>query len=631
MPYGFNGKVLHVDLSRGSIEVETLPEQIYRTYLGGSALVLYYLLRELKPSTDPLGPDNLLIFASNVISGAPVAGLTRYTVAARSPLTGAFGEAEAGGYWGPEFKMAGFDAIVIRGRADRPSYLWVKDGEAEIRDAADIWGLETGPAQERIRKELGDQRIRVAQTGPAGERMVRYACVLNELKHANGRTGMGAVMGSKNLRAVAVRGTSRVTLANPDAVKDIASFIVQAIKENPGDQALRKMGTANLVMPLNEMGILPTRNFHSGYFEGAEKISGATMTDEILERSEGCYACAVQCKRAVKVEDREYQTSPMYGGPEYETLASLGSLLCIDNLRAVAHGNELCNRYGLDTISTGTTIAFAMECFENGLISHEEADGVDIRFGNAKAMVELIHKIARREGIGDLLAEGVMRAAQKIGRGADQYAMHIKGQELPLHEPRVKTGMGLGFAVSPTGADHVEAPHDTPFQQKNPIMDAVAPLGLLDPLDQKYMGPEKVRQFVYLQKIWSLWNCAGICNFAAGPIWAMPLKKMVQMVEAITGWDTSLWELLKVGERAVTMARVFNMREGFGRKDDTWPERLFQPMEGGPTDGRTVERKEFDAALDLYYGMMGWDTDTGTPIRAKLWELNLGWLPEAKK
>ncbi|MBW2149549.1 MAG: aldehyde ferredoxin oxidoreductase family protein [Deltaproteobacteria bacterium] len=631
MPYGYNGKVLRVDLSRGSIDVEALSEQIYRTYLGGSALALYYLLRELKPGTDPLGPDNLLIFASNVVSGAPVAGLTRYSVAARSPLTCAFGEAEAGGFWGPELKMAGFDAIIIKGKAHRPSYLWVKDGEAEIRDAADIWGLETGPAQERIRQQLGDQRIRVAQTGPAGERLVRYACILNELKHANGRTGMGAVMGSKNLRAVAVRGTSRLTAADPEALKEIGSFMVQAIKDNPGDQALRKMGTANLVMPLNESGILPTRNFKSGYFEGAENISGAAMTDEILERAEGCYACAVQCKRAVKVEDEELPVSPRYGGPEYETLGSLGSLLCIDDLKAIAHGNELCNRYGMDTISVGTTIAFTMECFENGLISPDEADGLEIRFGSTKAMVELIHKIARREGIGDLLAEGVLRAAQKIGRGSEKYAMHIKGQELPMHEPRVKTGMGLGFAVSPTGADHIEAPHDTPFQQHTGPMAAIAPMGLLEPMDQKYMGPEKVRQFVYLQQIWSLYNCVGMCNFAAGPNWAMPLKKLVQTVEAVTGWESSLWELLKVGERAVTMARVFNTREGFGRKDDTWPDRLFEPLEGGPTDGQTVERKIFDDALSLYYGMMGWDTETGTPARSKLWELNLGWLPEADK
>lgn len=625
MLYGYNGKILRVNLTEGTLAEETPAEVIYRKYLGGSAMSLFFLLKEQKPGVDPLGSASKLFFMSSVVSGAPLAGLPRYTVAARSPLTGAFGEAEAGGFWGPELKSAGFDGVIVEGRSPNPVYLWIKDGKAEIRSAANLWGKDTGEVERLIREELGDGRIRVAQCGPAGEKMVRYACVLNELKHVNGRTGMGAVMGSKNLRAIAVRGTHRLEMADPEKVREIGKKVVELIKVAPLAQNLKKYGTSLNVMGLHNTGILPTRNFQAGQFEGAEAISGEKMTDTILVKSEGCYACAVQCKRAVKVEGK-YAAAPEYGGPEYETLASLGSLCGIGNLEAIAHGNEMCNRWGLDTISTGVCIAWAMECTQRGILSRQDTDGIDLRFGNTDGMLEMIRKIASREGFGDILAEGVRRAAEKIGKGAGEYAMHIKGEELPMHDPRGKQGLGLGYALSPTGADHIEAPHDTLFTTDNWVFREAKPVGVLEPMSAMELGPKKIHQFACTQQIFSFFNSLGVCNFAAAPYSGFKLPLLAEAVEAITGWNTSLYELMEVGERMTTMARVFNIREGFSAKDDRLPERLFEKLEPGTPREKGIMREDFAKAIKLYYEAMGWDGKTGIPTDGRLSFLGLEWL-----
>ncbi len=625
MAYGYNGRILKVNLTEGKIDEERPDERIYRLYMGGSAFSLYYLLKEMPAGVDPLGPENRLVFMSSVISGAPIAGLTRYTVAARSPLTGAFGEAEAGGFWGPELKMAGFDGIVFEGRSPKPVYLWIHDGEAELRDASHLWGKDTGEVQDRIREELGDQRVRVAQCGPAGEKLVRYACILNELKHANGRTGMGAVMGAKNLRAVAVRGTKKLAFADPEKVRQIAKKVVELIPQFPMARNFKKFGTPVFVMPLQESGILPTRNFRAGRFEGARAISGETMTETILEATKGCYSCAIHCKRVVKVEGK-YAARPEYGGPEYETLASLGSFCGIDNLEAIAHGNEMCNRWGLDTISTGVCIAFAMECMEKGILSRDDTDGMDLRFGNVDAMLEMIRKIAFREGFGDLLAQGVREAARKIGRGAEAYAMHIKGQELPMHDPRGKKGLVLSYAASPTGADHIEAPHDTAFLSETPMLYECNPAGVVEPIDALDLSPKKIRHFVHTQQIWNFFNSLGICNFAAAPYSALTLPLLTDAVRAITGWNTSLYELMELGERTITMARMFNVREGLSRKDDYLPDRLFEPLEEGTPAEKRITREEFDKGLRLYYEALGWDPENGVPTPGRLSYLGLDWL-----
>jgi aldehyde:ferredoxin oxidoreductase len=622
MPNGYNGKILRVDLNRESIDVEELHQNLYCHYLGGGTLALHYLLNELKPKSDPLGPENILVFAGSVISGTPATGLSRFSVAAKSPLTNAFGEAEAGGWWIPELKFAGYDAIVIKGKANRPVYLWIHDGEAEIRDARHLWGKLTKETQEEIRKELGDERIRIASIGPAGEKLVRFACILNELKHANGRTGLGAVMGSKNLKAIAVRGKKKMEVADEESVKRLTKWLKDTYEEPYF--SIGNLGTARVTVMLSEQGILPTFNFREGSFEGAEAISGETMSKTILVRRGTCYGCFVRCKREVQVTE-PYSVDPIYGGPEYETIAAFGPMCGIDDLKAISWANQLCNAYGLDTISTGSLISFAMECSEKGILKKGDTGGMELRFGNVEAMIRMVEMVGKREGLGDILANGISSAAEKFGKGADRLAMHVKGMPLPFHEPRGKVGVGLGYVVSPTGPDHMEFPHD-PFWATDAGITLLRPLGILEPVDVLDLGPKKVRLFIYLQQYWDLLNSLGICMFTAKPFGPHTFNGIVDYVKAVTGWQTSLFDLLKVGERHANMARIFNLREGLTSRDDTLPDRLFNPMEGGTLKGKKIDKEQFSKAVETYYQIMGWDPETGVPKKEKLAELDLDWL-----
>ncbi|MDO8635591.1 MAG: aldehyde ferredoxin oxidoreductase family protein, partial [Dehalococcoidia bacterium] len=492
---GFNGKILRVDLTLGAVTTEQPGDDFYRMYFGGSGFVAYFLLKEVKPGTDAFSPDNRLVFASGPITGSPVGGCGRHDVGAKSPLTGGFGDAQSGGYWGSELKFSGFDAIVIQGKAARPTYLLIQDGKAELKDASHLWGKTTGETQNLLRQELNEPGLRVAQIGPAGEKLVRYACVINDLHDAAGRTGLGAVMGSKNLKAIAVRGHNHPPFAHLETVSTLGRWLRDNVMLLA--KPLYDMGTSRLVMGLNKSGGLPTRNFQTSFFEGASKISGETMRNTMLTGRHSCYACPVRCKRVVEVKGPVYQVSPEYGGPEYETIAAFGSDCCIDDLPAIAKANELCNAYGLDTISTGATIAFAMECFENGLLTVQDTGGVELRFGNAPAMVEMVERIAQRRGLGNILAEGTARAAQKIGNGAEKFAMHVKGQEAPMHEPRLKQGLGLGYALSPTGADHCHNFHDIYYTAKGPGLENLKALGVMQPLPASDLSPAKVRMLLY--------------------------------------------------------------------------------------------------------------------------------------
>ncbi len=623
MPFGYNGKILHVNLTDSTWEVEMPDEKWYRTYMGGSSLVAYYLLKHLKPGTDALSPDNVMVFACSVVTGAPISGFNRYSIGAKSPLTGALARTEAGGYWGPELKFSGFDAIVIRGRASKPVYLWVHDGEIEIRDAALTWGQDNWQTLQILKKELNDKRVRVTSIGPAGERLIPFACVQNDLEHYNGRTGMGAVMGSKNLKAVAVRGSGKMDQADPGTFKEIEKWHANRIKVHPPNVGLTKFGTSGLVQGLNEAGMLPTRNFKEGVFEGADKLAATAYHETIFHSRGTCWGCKVRCKRRVELDDEKYPLNKHLGGPEYEALAGLGPLLAIDNLPAVARGTQLCNLLGLDVISTGSIIAFAMECYENGILTRTDTGGRSINFGDADAMIWLIQEIADQRGIGKVLSLGVKQAAKQIGRGAEQYAFHIKGQELAFHDGRGKTGMGLGFALCPTGADHIETPHDVAFQGDG--VSKLHPLGLLDPVDPLTTDAAKVRFFSLGQKAWGINNCLGLCNFVSVPIHAMTFTRLAETIGAITGWQTSVYELMMLSERANVMARVFNNREGFSPEDDTLIRRWFEKMPGGPLEGKCLDRQEFQDAILLYYEMSGWDAQ-GRPTRGKLIELNLEWL-----
>ncbi|MEM1582739.1 MAG: aldehyde ferredoxin oxidoreductase family protein [Candidatus Bathyarchaeia archaeon] len=621
MPFGYNGKILRVNLSNEQILIDQPDEKFYRMYLGGEGFVAYFLLKEVKPGIDPLGPENKLIFAAGPLTGAPIPGCGRNSIGAKSPLTGGFGESEVGGMWGAELKRAGFDAVIVEGKAANPVYLWIHDSEAEIRDAGHLWGKETGETQAIIREELGDNLIRVASIGPGGENLVRFACVIVDLHDAAGRTGMGAVMGSKNLKAVAVRGRRRIEVFHPEKLKELSRWLNQNMARFRFVNDLHNYGTGVNIDAGVSSGNLPIRNFRDGSFPNPDKIDARTIRKTISVGMDGCYACSVRCKKIVKVGE-PWNIDPAYGGPEYEALAALGSNCGIDNLEAVVKANELCNRYSLDAISTGVTIAFAMECYEYGILSSEDTGGLELIFGNADALVKMVENIAYRRGLGNILAEGVRRASQIIGKGSEKYAMHVKGLEIPMHEPRLKRALGLGYAVSPTGADHMHNMHDTGLVSAGPMLDSLSSLGILEPIPLEDLGPRKVRAFIYYVDWRVLDNCLLICDFLP---WDFNQK--TEIVKAVTGWNTSAWELMKTGERITTMARIFNIREGFMKRDDWLPERFFGPKRNGPLSNTSLNPNVFESAIELYYEMMGWNKN-GIPTRARLEELGIGWTYE---
>ena len=625
MSASFHNKILYVNLNDGTTEVKE-PGIVYlRRYLGGWNVIADTLLKEVPVGADPLGPDNVIVFAPGVLTGLAISGASRSAVGSKSPTTGGFGATEVGGGFGAQLKHAGFDALVVKGVAEKPVYLWIQDGECQIRDATHLWGKTTKETQETVREELGEKRAELAMIGPGGENLVRYACVMNGLKDAGGRTGMGAVMGSKKLKAVAVRGSTPVKATDPDKIRELARRAAQEVKEGTRAAWASKAGTGGEELEGGIIsGNMPIRNFRDGEFPEIEGLE--YIMEKIGVQMEGCWACAVRCKKVVQAE-APYKVDPDYGGPEYETIGSLGSTCGVSDIVAVSRANELCNAYSLDTIGTGLAISFAMECFEEELLNLDDTGGIDLRFGNADAMIEMVEKIAHREGLGDILAEGLLPAAAKIGNGAEKYAVHAKGQAQPMHEPRFKRGLAIGYAVSPTGADHCHSLHDTGliqpgedgFQQDGGLRG----MGVLESVPLESLGPEKVRASMYTQISQTMTNCALICMFTG---WSLP--DLTDMLRAATGWDMTQFELLKVGERALNLARVFNMREGLTVEDDALCERSYGPTQGGALAEGGIDRDELEQAVHTFYGMMGWDAKTGVPTLGKLQELDVAWAAE---
>lgn len=626
----YNGKILLINLSKPEVLVQEPAEEFYRQYLGGQGIGLYYLLKNNKVNIDPLGPDNIMVFAPGLLTGTNAPSVPRYTVVARSPLTGALGKSEAGGWWGPELKRAGFDAVVIEGRAERPVYIWINDGEAEVRDAAHLWGLDTGEVQQEIRCELGDNKVQIAQIGPAGENLVKYACISNNLAHFNGRNGLGAVMGSKNLKAIAVRGTKQVEVKDQAVVRETLRWVAKNMKTHPLSSALHEHGTPMGVTGNNAGGVLPTNNWGTGVFGRAKEIGSEKLNEMYLIRRGGCFSCPINCKRVVEVKDEDFVVDKKYGGPEYETLVALGSNCGIGNLKLLLKANELCNRYGLDTISLGMTISFAMKCYEDGIISKSVTGGLDLSFGNEEALIPLIEKIAMREGFGDFLADGSRAAAARFGQKSELYLVEVKGQEVPMHDPRVKSGVGLQYALSFNGADHWFAQHDPFFTSKDSFGTRAASLiGLSRPVEAEDIGYNKVRQVLYTSYLNGVYDMLGVCIFGYTARSVTSLDMLLTLVEAVTGWETSWWELLKAGERYLAMAKEYNWRMGFTIKDDRLPEKFFEPFNGGPLDGKKgLDRNDFNKAIELFYEMAGWEVSTSRPKAAKLYELGLDWLVE---
>lgn len=634
MAFGFRNKILRVNLSTGKISVDSPGEEFFKKYLGGTNIIGYFLNKEVPGDADPLGPENNIIVAPSIITGSPVPGTSRFSVGAKSPLTEGFGKSEAGGFFGPELKFAGWDAIIVEGKSPKPCYLSIINDKVEIKDASHLWGKDTGPVQEAIRQEMGEPKARVLQTGPAGERLVRFAAVCNELKHWNGRGGMGAVFGSKNLRAIAVKGDNREFMKESQKIMDYAQWFGKNWKKHESLESFGKTGTMGLPAILSSMGILPTHNFQMGEFEHAEAISAEAIHQQIGHKREGCFACPVRCKQVVKNEskDPDKNIDPAYGAPEYETLGSIGSNCGIPDAVTVCKGNELTARFGMDSISLGMTIAFAMECYEKGILTKEDTDGLDLTFGNEKAFLRIIEKIANRDGIGDILAEGAYRAAQKFGGDAPKYAMTSKKLEFAAHEGRGKWNVALGYAVSPNGADHVVVEHDHCFMGE-PIEDPEALVdgnvyslfnwGIRKPLEPCSLDHDKVRAFVVLQKLWAIMDILDICIFLIEPSRRMMLlNHLPDLVNHITGWDLSLNEIIMAAERSIVMGRLFNGRCGIDAKDEILPERVFTPMTNGAIKGVAIDKTQFEEAKKLYYQMTGMN-EKGIPLEGKLVELRL--------
>ena len=626
-----NGKILHVDLTQGKTRVETPPEEFYRKYGGGSAMGVYYVLKEVPPKIDPLSPENVLTMFLGVPTGLPISGQSRMVASAKSPLTGAIGDSQCGGFFPAQMKYAGYDGIVIRGRSPKPVYLWIKDGDVEIRDASHLWGKITPDCEDMIKEELGDKKIEIVQIGPAGENLVRYASMINMCNRANGRTGMGAVMGSKNLKAVAVRGSWLPKAADPKKFTEMFRTGTKRIPDTPAVQFMTIHGTTGDVAGVQAIGMLPTRNMNEGQFEGFETITGELMTETILKERDTCYSCTVRCKPTVETEYKGRHVSPRFGGPEYETMATFGSYCAVDNMHAVALANQLCNHYGMDTISCGATVAFAMECYENGLLTKDDTGGIELNWGNADAMVQVVEMAGKREGFGKLIGEGSERLAKWIGKNADDYLITSKGQEAPAHMPQFKRSLGIIYAVNPFGADHQSSEHDPFIEEGNADDMAIrnmAQLGLTELQEPGSFNEYKVKMASITQRVYSAMDSFALCLFVWGVGWQLyGPQDTVDMINAATGWDMDVQELVTVGERRINLMRAFNMREGFTRRDDEMKKKFFEPLKGtGPTAGVFMTREDFERLKDEYYRLNGWDVATGNPTPEKLKALGLEWV-----
>ncbi len=588
---GYAGHMVFIDLTAGAVAIRPTPPELKREYLGGRGFGIRLLTDLVDPQTEPLSDANAVIFAAGPLTGTGIPLGSRYEVTTISPLTGTASSANSGGVFGWKMKKAGFDTVVVTGRSPKPVYLLLDDGKAELRDAAHLWGKTTGQTTDAIVEELGDGSVRVSCIGPAGEKLVRFACIINEKTRAAGRGGMGAVLGFKNLKAIAARGDRPIEVADRERLDVVKERVRAKIQENGIEHALHNYGTAVLVNIINENYVLPTRNFQSGHFTNAENVSGETIAKTILKRPKGCYACIVQCGRVHEFDGESGE------GPEYEPDWAFGPDCGIDDLKAVVRANNICNEYGLDAISAPATIACLMEMAEKGYVDHS------IRFGDAPGMLSLVQQIATREGIGDELAEGSFRFAGKYGH--PELSMTSKKQELPAYDPRGIQGYGLATATSVRGGDHVYG-----------YMISPEVLGSPEKLDP-YVTEGKAQWVKAFQDLTASIDASGMCLFTS---FALDAQDYADLIVTTTGMQIGVTELLRIGERIWNLQKLLNIKRGFGRSDDTLPARLLnEPLQEGAPAGQVWRRDEM---LDEYYALRGWDAD-GTPTREKLEELGL--------
>lgn len=606
--FGYTGKILDVDLSKGLIKTRDTPEGLARAFLGGRGLGAAILYRELGPGVDPLSPKNPLIFCTGPATGSPLPACARWELVTKSPLANMYFCSSASSFLGTELKLAGFDGLIVRGKAEKPVWLHISDGSAEIRKADGIWGLNTEETEAEVRKEMEDKRVCVASIGQGGKNLVKFASIQVDITSGGrggsfGRGGVGAVMGSKRLKAISARGHGKLEFADEEGLHTLLHELREQMKTNVLVQNFSRWGTPQFVDPVNEARMLPTRNFRQGSFEGAGKINAESMRKQLVKRDTACHACTIASGKCSMVTEGPY-AGTIVDGPEYETIWAFGAHCGVDRLDAIAAANLWCDRYGLDTISTGSVIGFAMECNERGLLRKKDLDGIDLRFGNHEALVPLIKKIAFKEGVGALLAEGVKATAAKIGRGSGRFAMHVKGVEIPAYDPRGAWGMGLAYATSCRGACHLKA--------------WTMAAEVFDHKYDRFSTEGKAKLVFDMQNSRAVVDSLGVCIFGTR---AIGIEEMRKIIQVIVGWSFSSDELKRAGERIYNLERMLAVRDGISRKDDTLPPRVLE--EKLPElDGPALSKEHLDKMLDEYYEIRGWDS-RGKPKSKKLEELQL--------
>jgi len=621
---GYHHKILHVKLDNLSTYIEEPDDIFYRLYVGGGLLGAFYLLKLTQPGIDPLSPDNLLIFSNSVIAGFPAAGLVRYIVTAKSPLTNGIGETRCEGSWAVSLKKSGFDAIIFHGASDSPVGLIIDNGQISFFDADNLWGETVGETNDALEEKYGDN-INVAAIGPAGENLVRFSSIISSRTHQAQRMGMGAVMGSKNLKAIVLRGGELPPIADQDSYQRINNNFKRDIPTNVLSSWQKDLpGFAVWVHTHGIDAALDVENYRTAIFKSVD----AYQQDNWLPMYRGvapCPGCANDCMKIYHSAD---DLDPRASAIHQEITGALGPNIGTSDIKVILRFNNLCNQWGLDPVSLGFTLSFAMEAYENNLITSAATDGLELRFGNDKAALEMARRIVYREGLGDLLAEGCKRAALEIGKGSEKYAMHVKGLELVPFEPRSQTNLALGYATAPIGPRYDICEHDWDFDTKvgwDHSLVFTRTLGILERIPMEFIGAKKVRNFKALNDLWSGADALGYCIFAIAPTRILSLEIMADMLSAITGWETSSYEIMRWGERRNHLLRVYNNREGLTPDDDWLPDRFFdESIDSGVKKGVKLDRNAFRAAIQIYYEMMGWD-ELGQPRHATLYDHHLEW------
>jgi len=621
---GYAGQILYVNLSDRSVTKKSLTRELALKYIGGRGFSSRILWEELPPHLDPFSPENVLILAAGPLSGTPAPSASRLMVAAKSPMTGGIGDASSGGYFAPELKYAGFDAIVFKGRSPEPVYLWVEDGKAELRSAKRLWGRKIHETSELLKEEIGDEDIHICAIGPGGENRVRYACVVTDEEGVNGRTGVGAVMGSKNLKAVAVRGSMDVRIADPKRFKEGIDAYRETLSGEVWTEVLRRLGTPNLVEHRQRLGIWGAKNFQRATIDEWRNISGEAFREKFLLKVMGCMGCVVRCRRYSAIKEGPF--APIYTkGPEYDTINPLGAKPYITDPAVILRAHHLCDEYGIDEQTAGSSIAMAMELYERGILKKDQVDGVELVFGNGEALLHFIEKIPYRQGFGDLLAEGTKIMGERLN--APYYAIHVKGLEVDASDPRSLPTRALTYAVATRGSCHLRGfPYIDEFIKPE---EAQAFFGTAAVSDLKAL--EGKGKMVAWSENWiTVANLLGLCVFAwyRSRSFPMLIKRGLeianQLYTAATGLPMTGQGLYECGERVYNVEKLFNLREGFGRESDYPPDRFFQEaMPDGPGKGSKLRREDYDLLLDEYYEARGWDKKTGVPTPEKLKALGL--------